>query len=68
MDRKTRRKPKQRTVPPPSKCAAGDVVVRGYSEQKVERYTALASQAEAEGDYVLEQIYLNHAEHYRKEK
>ena len=59
MRRKTR---KTHTV-----SSFGDLRVRGAPEQIVQRYENLADDAIAAGDNLTAQLYLNHAEHYRKE-
>lgn len=44
-----------------------DIIVRGSAKQISERYIVLSEEALASGDRVLCQVYLNHAEHWKKE-
>lgn len=43
-----------------------DVRIRGTAHQVVEKYMALAKDANGSGDIVMEQNYLQHAEHYQR--
>lgn len=43
-----------------------DVRIRGTAYQIQEKYAALAKDAQASGDYVLAESYLQHAEHYQR--
>ncbi len=43
-----------------------DVRIRGTAFQVTEKYLALAKDAAAAGDKVLEESYLQHAEHYQR--
>ncbi|MDB2683078.1 DUF4167 domain-containing protein [Alphaproteobacteria bacterium] len=43
-----------------------EVRIRGTAFQVTEKYTALAKDAAAAGDRILEQSYLQHAEHYQR--
>ena len=43
-----------------------DVRIRGTAFQVAEKYVALAKDAQASGDTVLYQSYLQHAEHYQR--
>lgn len=45
----------------------GEIVVRGQRVQIAQRYEYLANEASRAGDERLYHIYLNHAEHYRKQ-
>lgn len=43
-----------------------DVRIRGTAAQIYEKYAALAKDAQATGDHVLAESYLQHAEHYQR--
>lgn len=43
-----------------------EIIVRGNAVQIAEKYEKLAADARGDGDLVLEQLYLNHVEHWRK--
>lgn len=43
-----------------------DVRIRGTAHQVTEKYMALAKDAASSGDYIMEQNYLQHAEHYQR--
>lgn len=43
-----------------------EVRIRGTAYQIQEKYAALAKDAQASGDYVLAESYLQHAEHYQR--
>lgn len=43
-----------------------DVRIRGTAHQICEKYSALAKDAAGSGDRILEQSYLQHAEHYQR--
>ena len=43
-----------------------DVRIRGTAHQIVEKYSALAKDANSSGDFTLAENYLQHAEHYQR--
>ena len=43
-----------------------DVRIRGTAHQIVEKYTALAKDADSSGDHTLAENYRQHAEHYQR--
>ncbi len=43
-----------------------DVRIRGTAHQVIEKYIALAKDASSSGDRILEESYLQHAEHYQR--
>lgn len=43
-----------------------EVRIRGTAHQIFDKYTALAKDAKSSGDYVLNESYLQHAEHYQR--
>lgn len=43
-----------------------DVRIRGTAHQIVEKYAALAKDANSSGDHTLAENYLQHAEHYQR--
>lgn len=43
-----------------------DVRIRGTAHQIHEKYMGLAKDAAAQGEYIMEQNYLQHAEHYQR--
>ena len=49
-----------------SRC--GDIAVHGAVQHIINRYESLADQAQKDGNMALEQTYLQHAEHWIKER
>lgn len=47
-----------------SKC--GEIILKGFPHQIAEKYEKLAAEARNAKDHVLEQTYLQHAEHFRR--
>lgn len=43
-----------------------EVRIRGTAHQILDKYQALAKDAKSSGDYVLNESYLQHAEHYQR--
>ncbi len=43
-----------------------DVKIRGSAQQVADKYTTLARDAQASGDYVMAENHLQHAEHYNR--
>lgn len=62
-----RRRPQQRNTNPVYQSNGPDVRIRGTAHQIVEKYEGLAHEAENAKDAVMEQSYLQHAEHYQRE-
>lgn len=65
MNRKKTRPKRRQSAVYASNCK--DYRLRGTAHQIVDKYEALAKEAGTDGDEILEQLFLNHAEHYRKE-